>query len=374
MDRAITELIRESRIPGGAVAVTYRSRLVYARGFGYADTATRRPVEPTSLFRIASLSKPITAVAVMTLVEAGVLELDDPAFARLAPSIQAPSGTTPHPRLGSISVAQLLTHSGGWDSNLSGEPFEQSRPIAAALGIPGPPTAAQLVGYLMGRPLDFDPGTRYVYANIGFTVVGRVIEHIAGEDYQTFVRAMLARAGIGRMILARTRLADRHPDEVRYYDLASVPSVFPTGGLSRRRTAGFTTRVSTPPVGGSPRWSTWPGSSPRSMASPAGPISSDQRLGPRCWPHHPGSGTGRPTTTPSAGWFGPDRATTGTTATSPGTASFAARLGDDLTIAAVFNARAMTPASPFELLIEPALGAGLQVSRWPTHDLFPTFP
>lgn len=57
----------------------------------------------------------------------------------------------------------------------------------------------------------------------------------------------------------------------------------------------------------------------------------------------------------------------------PGTASFAARIGEDITIAAIFNARTMTPNSSFELLIEPALGQGLRVSAWPTHDLFAAF-
>src|SRR5215211_1779421 len=77
-DKVIPDLMRKYKIPGGAVAVVRDGKLIYARGFGYADVENKTPVQPDALFRIASVSKPITSVAIMKLVEEGKLQLDDP--------------------------------------------------------------------------------------------------------------------------------------------------------------------------------------------------------------------------------------------------------------------------------------------------------
>ena len=69
--------MERNRIPGAGVAVTDHGRLVLARGYGYADIGAKKQVQPTSMFRIASISKPITAVAIMQLVEQGKLKLED---------------------------------------------------------------------------------------------------------------------------------------------------------------------------------------------------------------------------------------------------------------------------------------------------------
>src|SRR5882672_1621081 len=75
-DREIEKFMSARNIPGGALAVVKDRRLVYTRGYGWADRENKVPVKPTSLFRIASISKPFTAVAVLKLVEDGKLSLD----------------------------------------------------------------------------------------------------------------------------------------------------------------------------------------------------------------------------------------------------------------------------------------------------------
>src|SRR6185312_12807281 len=77
-DRLMTRFCKENKIPGAALAVAQGSRLVYARGFGLADVEQHEPARPRSLFRIASISKPFTAAAVLQLVERGKLKLDQP--------------------------------------------------------------------------------------------------------------------------------------------------------------------------------------------------------------------------------------------------------------------------------------------------------
>jgi len=87
---------------------------VYARGFGYANRERREPVQPDSLFRIASISKPLTAVATLQLIEQGKLKLDDRVFKLLPYKAHLPEGGKVDPRLNDITLAHLMRHQGGW--------------------------------------------------------------------------------------------------------------------------------------------------------------------------------------------------------------------------------------------------------------------
>ncbi|HUR46997.1 MAG TPA: serine hydrolase domain-containing protein, partial [Candidatus Saccharimonadales bacterium] len=112
-DRAMTDFMRPRQIPGGALAVVRGKRLVYAQGYGIANRELNTPVRPNSLFRIASISKPFTAVAVLHLIEKGKLRLDQPVIPLLALSLCGKIGKDP--RWQKITIQQLLQHTGGWD-------------------------------------------------------------------------------------------------------------------------------------------------------------------------------------------------------------------------------------------------------------------
>jgi N-acyl-D-amino-acid deacylase len=220
-DKMMTGFLTEHKVPGGALAVTRHGRLVYSRGFGHADTEKQLPVQPDALFRIASVSKPLTAVAVLRLVDAGKLRLDDPVLkhVRLKPHLEA--GTEPDPRWGKVTVRHCLQHTGGWDRDRKGgfDPIGIPHRIAAALGTKPPVPPEDVVRYMMGRPLDFDPGTRFAYSNLGYLLLGRVVESASGEGYEDYVRQeVLAPLGITRPRLGRAMPEDRFKDEVRYYD------------------------------------------------------------------------------------------------------------------------------------------------------------
>ncbi len=228
-DTGLQALFTQYHIPGAAVAVTRNGRLVYARGFGMADVGAGEAVQPDARFRIASISKPITAVAVMKLVEEGRLSLDAPAFAYL-PDLPAPAGQTEDARLASITIRHLLEHAGGWDRDATGyDPMFDVRQIATAMGVPSPAPVEAIIRYMRGRPLDFPPGARYAYSNFGYAVLGEIIERVTGESYESYVLGVLAPAGITQMQLGRSLLADRLPGEVRYYaaNNATATSVFP---------------------------------------------------------------------------------------------------------------------------------------------------
>lgn len=228
-DELIGKFLAERAIPGAALAVTRHGRLVYARGFGFADVDSRTPVQPDSLFRIASISKPITAVAVMQLVEQRRLSLDDKVFSLLAIEPHIVMGTRPDPRLQQITVRHLLQHTAGWDRDKSYDPMFRSVKIAETLGVPAPAMPCHIIRYMAGQPLDFTPGERYAYSNMGYSLLGRVIEHVTGEAYDDYVRrCVLAPVGA-----CRTRLGFSFPEcrangEVTYYETKASPgkSVF----------------------------------------------------------------------------------------------------------------------------------------------------
>ncbi|MGH7210059.1 MAG: serine hydrolase domain-containing protein, partial [Acetobacteraceae bacterium] len=97
--------------------------------------------------------------------------------------------------------------------------FDALRIAAEAFGRPPPAAPADLVGYMMGEKLAFDPGTKYVYSNFGYNTLGRVIERVTGLPYADAVaQAVLQPAGADRIVLGRTRPRDRLPDEVECWD------------------------------------------------------------------------------------------------------------------------------------------------------------
>lgn len=230
-DGVMSSFMERWSIPGGALAVTRHGRLVYSRGYGVADVETGEPVQPQALFRLASLSKPVTAVATLRLVQAGRLSLEDRAFTILADLAPA-DGAWGDARMERITVRDLLQHSGGWNREEEGDPLFQpiTRTVANALGVPHPPTCAQIIRYMAGQKLDFEPGVQHGYSNLGYCMLGQIIERVSGQSYEAFVRQeVLDPAGAGGFRLARSLLSERDSGEVRYHanpEQAEGPSVF----------------------------------------------------------------------------------------------------------------------------------------------------
>ena len=227
-DKEIETFMTERNVPGGALAVVKDKRLVYAKSYGWADRDRKLPAKPDSLFRIASISKPFTAVAVMKLVEDGKLSLDAKAFDLLKLEPVFEKGAKSDARLQSITVRQLLQHTAGWDRDASFDPMFRPGKIAKVTGTRAPAGPEAVIRYMLGRQLDFDPGTRYAYSNLGYCVLGRIIEKLTGGRYEDFIRkTVLTPSGITRMILGRTLDGQQAADEVRYYDDEQEDAVFP---------------------------------------------------------------------------------------------------------------------------------------------------
>jgi CubicO group peptidase (beta-lactamase class C family) len=238
LDRHAAAEIARAGLPGGTLAVLRDGELVHLTAFGHADVDTAVALRAEVPMRIASVSKPLTAIAVLRLVEQGRLELHTPVVPRLRARL--PSDFQPHPQFDRLTVQHLLSHCGGWDRRSDFDPILQARYMAGLLGTDAPPSTTALVAWALSRPPDFHPGIRCVYSNLGYAVLGRLLEAETGLGYEAAVRQLvLEPAGLAHLQLAATLPAARLPEEPRYHDPRHAVSVFdpstevplPDGGI-----------------------------------------------------------------------------------------------------------------------------------------------
>lgn len=217
------DYLKSNNAEGASIAISRNEKLVYAAGFGHADVAAGEPVGPMHLFRLASVSKPITRVAVMRLVQDTPLATTSKVFGSgsvLGGSYPTPAGNAD---IDKITVQNLIDHRGGLvNVNKDGD---KSDPMFAYVGT----THSGLITWTLDNyPLGLVPGATYSYSNFGYSLLGRVIEARSGKSYEAYVRdAILKPAGASRMVIGGDKEADRKPNEVKYYGGGAYSSVMP---------------------------------------------------------------------------------------------------------------------------------------------------
>ena len=177
---ALQELQEKQEFAGAVTMVVGPDRIIALEAFGLADIASGRPMRKDSVFWIASMTKPITAMGVLMLVEEGKLGLDDP-VEKYLPSFKAqkfatPTGPVPTPR--PVTVRDLLTHTSG---------LSPAMPTAANQPVDTIPLAA-MVDHSGRTPLISAPGAKWAYSNTGINTLGRIIEVVSGQPYPDFVQ------------------------------------------------------------------------------------------------------------------------------------------------------------------------------------------
>jgi CubicO group peptidase (beta-lactamase class C family) len=203
------------RVPALSVAISRNGQFVFDQGFGFDQgfaAGKAKDLGPTnmlSLFRIADLTMPITAVTIFTLIEQGKLNLTDKVFGGSG-VLGTKYGKSPYKQyVSDITVDDLLTHTcGGWADDAS-DPMFRSNSW----------DQAKLIGWtLENLPLSYPPGQHWAYSNFGYCVLGRVIEQVTGQPYADYVQSnILAPCGIGGMRIAGNTLRQRAPNEVVYF-------------------------------------------------------------------------------------------------------------------------------------------------------------
>ncbi|MEL6940213.1 MAG: serine hydrolase [Cyanobacteria bacterium J06598_1] len=206
INKTVKTFMRSSKATGAALAITKDGRLVFAKGYGYADKKEGDRACATTLFLGASMSKPVTSIAIMTLVEQGKLKLSDKVFGE-----GALLGTTYGSKAYSsqekaITVQHLLEHTAGgnqWDNNLTPDADTVGDPMFSKQSY----SHQELIGWVLdNRKVDITPGSAYHYSNFGYCILGRIIEKVTGRSYKSYVRtAVLRPAGVKSMRIAGRR-------------------------------------------------------------------------------------------------------------------------------------------------------------------------
>lgn len=196
IDAAINQEVEQGKISGAVALIAKDGKTVYHKSFGYADTASRTPMQRDSIFRIASMSKAITSVAVMMLYEQGHFMLNDPvsdyipAFKnpRVALSFDADGEVTAtRPANGEIRIVDLLSHSSGISYAFMDQPLQRSYQAAGIIdGLTAKDVKlADGINLLASQPLLFDPGAEFSYG-LNTDVLGYLVEVVSGKSLDVF--------------------------------------------------------------------------------------------------------------------------------------------------------------------------------------------
>ena len=186
----LQELVENQTIPGAVALVARHGKVAALEAAGWRDVEARKPMTTDSIFQIMSMTKNFTGVAIMMLVEEGKLELRRPVsdylpeFRNQVIEERLPNGNIAlHPPVQPPTVAQLMSHTSGLAGDPDGELADNPRTLRVPL--------AEAVRFYGRQHLQFEPGTRWRYSNMGIAALGRIIEVVSGEDYVHFVESRL---------------------------------------------------------------------------------------------------------------------------------------------------------------------------------------
>ena len=215
IDQNVQAFMTKYNVPGLTIAITLDERLVYLNAYGKASLEDNQVLTGQSLFRISSLSKQITSAAIMRLLDQGKINLDQNVFGT-GGILGNSYGSIPYgPGITQITTRELLHHTeGGWPDN-------NTDPLGQGLNM----TPQQIVGWGLNNVplLDPVPGRSYYYSHFGYVILGRVIEQITGQAYADAVKTLVLQpAGISDMQIAGNTLAQKLPNEVKYYSNTAV--------------------------------------------------------------------------------------------------------------------------------------------------------
>jgi CubicO group peptidase (beta-lactamase class C family) len=177
--RRFDAFAQTARIVGGSAVLVRDGRIVARHHYGFADRASGRKAGDSTIYHWASVTKTVTAIAVLQLRDRGLLQLDDP-ITRWVPELRALHG--PAGAVDRITLRMLLSHSSGFQSPTwpwgRGEPWEPFEPTEWS----------QLVAMMPYQQLEFPPGSRYGYSNPGYIYLARVVEKLTGDFWAVYVQ------------------------------------------------------------------------------------------------------------------------------------------------------------------------------------------
>lgn len=170
LDSFISNIFKKLQIgtiPGTSVLVAQNGKIIYQNGFGYANIEKKITVTPDTKFKIGSISKQFTAVAILKLMEKGKIKIDDK-LSKYIPDF---------PRGDEVTIYQLLTHTSGIHSFEYQQNFEMTKPI----------TPKEQLEIIKNFPYDFNPGEHYMYNNSGYFILGYIVAQLSGKTLSEYL-------------------------------------------------------------------------------------------------------------------------------------------------------------------------------------------
>jgi CubicO group peptidase (beta-lactamase class C family) len=238
-DDAMRTVMTDQNISAGVAGIMRGGKLVYRRSFGWDDAASTVPIEENATMRIASVTKPLTAATIRNLIADGhiglhqrVFSLDEPGTGILD---HTPFGNDFDPRLKDITVNHLLQHRGGWDRDMVGDWSYAERTIASDMGVASPPGRDATLNWVLGNDqgLQFNPGSRSAYSNIGYMVLGMIAEEVTGLPHiEAMHQEVFRPMGVPDPMIqhGRTFAVDQDPREPHYMSSTTSTNVFWNSG------------------------------------------------------------------------------------------------------------------------------------------------
>jgi CubicO group peptidase (beta-lactamase class C family) len=203
IDAMIYPFMEKYSIPAASYAIGKNSleSIVYKNASGFANVEAKERATPNYMFRLASMTKQHTAIAIMSLIQQGKIGIDELVFG--ANGILKASFPSVGPMSSKVTVRHLLEHTAGY----TGDPM-----FSSSSGT----TLDQKIQYMLNSAQS-EPGTKFYYYNMGYGVLGKIIETVSGKDYETYLRTLYAPAGVNNMYLSSSSAATRRSNEATNY-------------------------------------------------------------------------------------------------------------------------------------------------------------
>lgn len=221
----VEKFLQRRNIVGATLSIAKDGKLVMAKGFGMSNKEEKTQVEPYNLFRVASVSKLVTAVGIMKLCEEKKLSLDDKVFGSSGLLNDSMYLNYVDKRMENITVYHLLNHSAGWN-NRYGDPSFMNQYISSQLNKPLPISDSDIISFMMKKRMHFNPGSTSAYSNFGYQVLGKIIEKVSGKSYEEYIKtSVLFPIGIFDMKLGHSYFEEKDELEVKYYEAGAMDFV-----------------------------------------------------------------------------------------------------------------------------------------------------
>jgi CubicO group peptidase (beta-lactamase class C family) len=231
LDRDVERWMRANAIHAAQLAVRKEGKLRFSHAYAFGSEHAYPTVFTANVMRLASVSKMMATAAVTTLYAQNALAAGTLVFPYLGITKPLLKGEKPDPNINAITVQELVYHTSGLHGEGSGDPLFMMRDVELKLGSE-PLSKREFAEYVYGLPLQFVPGSQTLYSNVGYMLLGMVVEKATGMSFFDYMNDVIyPPLGISNVTLGATRFGERNPAEVIPADPYTGPSVF---DLSKR--------------------------------------------------------------------------------------------------------------------------------------------